>query len=160
MADGERPYCACGARASQGRRGHCSLSRLSWGSLWAAQMKPMRTSGKARGDGAACLADEKLVEDLLANRCMVAVAEHVCCSLMLPQFSHDTAADLTHAGSGPTAAEAAQSGAGPSKVPAVNTCSPAHQLPAACRAALAARSCLGTRSEIEEQKVTLQDALH
>lgn len=72
------------------------------GSLWAVQMKPVRTSGKAWGDGAACLADEKLVEHLLANRCMAAVAEHVCCSLMLPQFSHDTAADLTHAGSGPT----------------------------------------------------------
>lgn len=116
--------------------------------------------GKAWGDGAACLADEELVQHLLANRCMAAVAEHVCCSLMLPQFSHDTAADLHHAGSGPTAAEAAQSGAGPSNVPAVNTCSPAHQLPAARRAALAAKSCLGTRSEIEEQKVTLQDALH
>lgn len=46
MVDGARPYCACGARASQGRIGHCSLSRLSWGSLWAARMKPLRTLGK------------------------------------------------------------------------------------------------------------------
>lgn len=46
MVDGARPYCACGAGASQGRIGHCSLSRLSWGSLWAARMKPLRTLGK------------------------------------------------------------------------------------------------------------------
>lgn len=59
-------------------------------------------------DGAACPSDEELVGYPLESGHMAAVIGQVCCSLVLPRYSHDTAACPNPAGSGPTAAKTAQ----------------------------------------------------
>lgn len=88
-------------------------------------------------DEAACPSDEELVEYLLASERMAVVTGQLCCSLIPPRCSQDTAACPKPAGSAPSAAKTAGSGDGHSKGPVVNMHSPAHQLPAARRAALA-----------------------
>jgi len=115
------------------------LPRLFQGSSWAVWRKPASVSGKQPRviNGAAFPSDEELVEYLLVSGHVVVVTGLVCCSVILPRYSHDAAAFPNPAGSGPTAANTAQSEDGPCEVPAVHTCIPAHQLPVAHRAALA-----------------------